>query len=528
MKKIFTKRYAMAAMSVMAAGAVIIALTATSCAKSDELSETKTDLSGEKGNVITTVRASTGGDDQTKVYFTPGDGNIFHVTWHTGDKIHVINDTQNDNTTFTYNGTDNAKIGEFTGSLSANEGDQLFSFYYPDPNTTVDWNNNSITFVPYNSVWKIVPGEKTSASAYSPQRALMYANAKAGVNGTIPLFNFKNANAIIKFTFNNPLPASINATNYLTLLSADGQFPRTGKATVYIEGGETKIKWSNLNYDEYRVSVLSTGYYDFSYSYGNVAIPGTYGPLYCIVSDAYLDIARSVFYIKTDGKVSLEAGKSYGMNKPMGKAAIFSSYTGVDGNLGESEVWIDQLEASNKRLRDSLYNVDKRHATVRKKGITIIQTNMGTTDTVVTFHKPWNETNNTSYADSSLVAYINNHSTAISKSVFLGCAALKYVSLEYVKAIPSGAFSGCGSLESLFFPSVTTLADYALRWMPNLTKLRFGSIITDTNWNNAFGQQAGSGFTVPGNIDLVLKTGQTGVSGNTFNGITFKSISFMD
>ncbi|MCI1720180.1 MAG: leucine-rich repeat domain-containing protein [Bacteroidales bacterium] len=521
MKKIFTKRYAMAA---MAAGAVIMALTATSCAKSDELSETKTDLSGEKGNVITTVRASTGGDDQTKVYFTPGDGNIFHVTWHTDDKIHVINDTQNDNTTFTYNGTDNAKIGEFKGSLSAKAGDQLFACYYPDPNTTVDWNNNSLTFVPFHSVWKIVPGEKTSASAYSPQRALMYASATAGANGTIPLFNFKNANAIIKFTFGSPIPASYNATKYLTLLSADGQFPQTGKATVYIEGGETKIKWSNLNYDEYRVSGLSTGYYDFSYSYGNVAIPGTYGPLYCIVSNDLLETASNVFYIKTDGKVSLEAGKSYSMNKPMGKAAVLSS-SSVIGNLGESEVWINQLAVSDTRLRDSLYNVNSRNATVRTKGVTIIQTiPASTTDVPAIFIKA----NNVSYYDSTLAAYINNRSNTIPEKMFMNCRALKYVSLEYVKAIPSYTFTNCLGIESLFFPSVTTLADRALAWMPNLTKLRFGSIITDTNWYLAFGTVAASGFTVPGNIDLVLKTGQTGVSGNTFNGITFKSITFMD
>ena len=148
-------------MTAMTAVAVIATMATTSCSKTD-------DLSGGKGNVITTINASAGGDDQTKVYFTRGSENIFHVTWKTSDNITVINDNANTSAAYVYGGTDNAARGSFTGSLPANSGDQLFAFYNQygtvnaaDNSITVDLSNGSTSS---SSFWLLL--NKTDSSLW--------------------------------------------------------------------------------------------------------------------------------------------------------------------------------------------------------------------------------------------------------------------------------------------------------------------------------------------------------------------------
>src|SRR5574344_1041385 len=388
MKKISSSRYAMTAMTAVA---VIATMATTSCSKTE-------DLSGGKGNVITTINASAGGDDQTKVYFTRGSGNIFHVTWKTSDNITVINDNANTSAAYVYGGTDNAARGSFTGSLPANSGDQLFAFYNQygtvnaaDNSITVDYSNSGN---PSSSVWQVDPSNEVSI--YATNNSLMYASATAGASGTIPLLNFKNANAIVKLTF-----GSVTGDfNTLTFVSGDGGFPIKGKATVSVESGETKIKWSDLTYGGFSLS-SGLSNFDFTKSYGNVVIPGTYGPLYYLISDDALATATSVYYINTSDKVSLVAGKSYGLSKTVARAAIVNSGGTIDDDT--KDVWINQLPASsnNSELYPCLSNLWEYGK------ITLIQANTDAT-TATPLSDPFN--GNTT----SLYAYINNYSTTIS------------------------------------------------------------------------------------------------------------------
>jgi argininosuccinate synthase len=100
--------------------------------------------------------------------------------------------------------------------------------------------------------------------------------------------------------------------------------------------------------------------------------------------------------------------------------------------------------------------------------------------------------------------------------------------LAKVTELPLQAFYVNNSIKEIFLPKVTSVKANAIMNCPSLTKLIFGSIITDWNTDALGDNLSQTGATVPGNIDLVLKKGQTGVSGNTFNGLTFKSITFMD
>src|SRR5574344_430766 len=499
MKKISSSRYAMTAMTAVA---VIATMATTSCSKTE-------DLSGGKGNVITTINASAGGDDQTKVYFTRGSGNIFHVTWKTSDNITVINDNANTSAAYVYGGTDNAARGSFTGSLPANSGDQLFAFYNQygtvnaaDNSITVDLSNGSTSS---SSFWLVYPTMEESTNAIN--NSLMYAGATAGASGTIPFLKFSNANAIVTLTFGS-VPDSFY---YLTLVCADGGFPIAGKATAYVESGETKIKWSDLIYGGYSIHSPLYSPLDFSYSHGNLVIPGTYGPLYYLISVTALATATSVYYINTSDKVSLVAGKSYGLSKTVSRAAIVNSGGAIDDNT--KNVWINQLPASNSTIKTLISGAPA------SSQITLIQANADAAT-------PYGLDNN-----SKLVAYINDYSTALQDYMFMKCTNLKYVSLNNVTALPLNAFAGCASLEEIFLPKVTALFSYVFSACPALKKITFNSLITDTyNWSTTL---VFSSTTNPLQIDLVLKAGQTdlgggAMSGSTFHGVTFKSIKLVD
>jgi hypothetical protein len=523
MKKLFTKRYAMAA---MAAGAVIMALTATSCTKTDELSETKTK------NAITSINANID-EGLTKVYIAP-DGSTTNgkkVTWKTSDAITVINDATNASAVYTYDGTDNAQRGSFkntSGSLNASAGNQVYAFY--NANGTVDAAKNAIS-VSYTgatandqAIWD---GNTTSGDATN--NSLMYAGASVASDNAVPLVTFKNANAIIKSTVTGG--TSAQTFNYITVVSGNGMMPIAGTATISGTGDAVTLKWSDRTFGDAEYHSASTLNLSANNTWNQLIIPsmqfynadGTVanvtakiGPIYYLFSDAPLATATKVYYIKTDNPATLVAGKSYGLNKGVQEAAIITpNGTGGEVNITDKTktVWINQANGSV-----NWYGVGAalKEATT-PNNITLIQA-------IQTYATP-----DPFYGgNDKLYAYINNYCTTVAATCFFSCTSLTYVSLAKVTELPLQAFDVSNSIKEIFLPKVTSIGVNALRNCPSLTKLIFGSIIT--NWStDALGDNLSqTGATVPGNIDLVLKKGQTGVSGNTFNGLTFKSITFMD
>jgi hypothetical protein len=521
-KKIFT----------IIAVAATVAATA-SCTKTDELSETKTK------KAITSINANID-EGLTKVYIAP-DGSTTNgkkVTWKTSDAITVINDATNASAVYTYDGTDNAQRGSFktSGSLNASAGNQVYAFY--NANGTVDAAKNAISVsytgatANYQAIWD---GNTTSGDATN--NSLMYAGASVASDNAVPLVTFKNANAIIKSTVTGG--TSAQTFNYITVVSGNGMMPIAGTATISGTGDAVTLKWSERKFGAVEYHSESTLNLSANNTWNQLVIPsmqfynadGTVastkadiGPIYYLFSDAPLATATKVYYIKADGNLSssltaFEAGKSYGLNKGVQEAAIITpNGTGGEVNITDKTktVWINQANGSV-----NWYGVGTalKEATT-PNNITLIQAiQTYTTDATP---NPFNGGND------KLYAYINNYCTTVAAVCFFSCTSLTYVSLAKVTELPLQAFYVNNSIKEIFLPKVTSVKANAIMNCPSLTKLIFGSIITDWNTDALGDNLSQTGATVPGNIDLVLKKGQTGVSGNTFNGLTFKSITFMD
>ena len=520
MKKIFTKRYAMAAMTAVA---VFAAMTATSCTKSDELLGTKTK------NTITSINANID-EGLTKVYIAP-DGSTTNgkkVTWKTNDAITVINDAANASVVYTYDGTDNAKSGKFktSGSLSASAGDQLYAFY--NANGTVDAANNAIS-VSYTgatandqAIWD---GNTTTGDATN--NSLMYAGASVASNDVVPSVTFKNANAIIKSTVTGGTAAQ--TFNYITVVSGNGMMPIAGTATISGTGDAVTLKWSNRTFGAVEYHSASTLNLSANNTWNQLIIPsmqygdGTVntldiGPIYYLFSDAPLATATKVYYIETTNPATLVAGKSYGLSKDVKLAGIIKS----DGTLSTEDqaktLWINQAPAST----DISSYVRSDGPSGIPYGITLIQANQSTAEVLKMI-----------FAGTKLLTYINNYSTfsGTEENIYY-CDHLKYISLANLTTLPVHFTNTCTALETIFLPKVTTIStnSYAFYGCTSLKKIIFGSIITSTpRWAGCYILRN----VDTTQIDLVFRKGQkdydgNAISGNVYGDLTFMSIHFMD
>jgi hypothetical protein len=407
--------------------------------------------------------------------------------------------------------------------LNASAGNQVYAFY--NANGTVDAAKNAIS-VSYTgatandqAIWD---GNTTSGDATN--NSLMYAGASVASDNAVPLVTFKNANAIIKSTVTGGTAAQ--EFKYITVVSGNGMMPIAGTATISGTGDAATLKWSERTFGAVEYHSASTLNLSANNTWNQLIIPsmqfynadGTVastkadiGPIYYLFSDAPLATATKVYYIKTDNTATLVAGKSYGLNKEVQEAAIITpnGTTSVTVSDKNKMVWINQAPGSL-----NIYLLGALNLSTAPR-ITLIQAN---TDAWPAKAFTYSSTERIY----SLYEYINNYCTTISESFFDKCENIEYVSLAKVTKLPSGVFYYCGNIKEIFLPKVTSIGSGAFNGCTGLTKLIFGSYITDSDWTSMFYNATTT------NIDLVLKTGQTGVSGNTFNGLTFKSISFMD
>lgn len=107
---------------------------------------------------------------------------------------------------------------------------------------------------------------------------------------------------------------------------------------------------------------------------------------------------------------------------------------------------------------------------------------------------------------------------SINVSTFAYCSALQSILLPKAEKIGANSFRNCTALTSIELPKATSIYKGAFRYCANLEKVTFGSKIT--MW------EAEIFNNVPTtNIDLTLHPDQTGVTGNTWKGYTWKSIT---
>lgn len=509
MKRIFTKRYA------MAAGAVIMALTTTFCTKTDE-------LSGGKENTVTTIGASIGGTkaeaslvDGTKVNLTDNDDGTNHtmiVTWKTGDVINLFNGKANSSTptAYTLSEGDGTKYAKFStsGSFSPANGDQIYAIYAPWSSSNWVANGQKMEVVSSAAAASLTsPMTNTSLNKYS----LMYAGTKFTTGNELN-FRFTNAMAMVKVT----LPASGQFQD-VRVYSADGSMYNT--ATITLSGGGTDgttpdIKWSNKGDYGARALLDQTSDVDFggqTLYFTMIPQASREGMVIAFLKGGTGTSATDVYYVMLTGTDPIEGGKYYTIPASAVKQGgiVDSRY-----NAPTSDFWYagkSTTEASEVISLNSLLN----GISSSSRRITVI-----------------NEMGNTTAGDFStktaLQTYIDDNATTING--FNGCTNLKYVSIPNVTDIPAYAFNSCSSLKSLCLPSVTSVSGtQALGYCTSLTKLTFRKILTDANWSslNIFRG------TTTSKIDLVLKSGQTdnggaAITGTKFHGVTFKSITLED
>jgi hypothetical protein len=461
-----------------------------------------------------TANAGTAATPGTKVYITPdGSGNAKKVTWQTGDAVTLINDSTNAASSYSYAGTDNAKKGPFTSAspLSAGVGDQIYAFY--NEHGAVNQTNNSIS-VSYTgatandrALW-----EETTTSGNATNNSLMYADTTITTDSIVPDLKFRNACSIIRANGINM--GSYYSFKYITVFAGNGLLANSGTATLSGTGSSLELNWSDLNFGQAQYVSENTLSTSTNNKWNHLVIPtpkalknigvGT-GPLYYVFSDQPLATATSVEFLYTTTPATLEAGKSYNISSSsMGtyfnNAAIFNTSGMISGDIG-CQVLINQAPLESNALQ--IYLNDKSY------NGTIIQADGGAGAV-------------SPLRTVGMSGFIGETLEFIPEYMFYQCVNLKYVSIPKVNHITSGAFKECWSLSTVFLPKVTNVDSEAFYLCTALSKMIFCSIITDTDWTSVFG-----GVTTT-NIDLVLKRGQTGVSGNTFLGVTFKSISFID
>lgn len=126
------------------------------------------------------------------------------------------------------------------------------------------------------------------------------------------------------------------------------------------------------------------------------------------------------------------------------------------------------------------------------------------------------------YENSSLKSISLPDVTTIGKAAFYACDQLTSVDCPSLTKIGSGAFTNCSALTSLSFPNVTQVDQKAFANCSSLSVLSFGKVITD--WGTDVFYTTNNVTIDTGNMVLTLNKNQTGISGNTFQGYTFKEI----
>ncbi|MCI1720189.1 MAG: leucine-rich repeat domain-containing protein [Bacteroidales bacterium] len=521
MKKIFTIRYAMAAIT---ASAVIVALTVASCTKTEELSGAKEKITTLDASLAggTKAEAVLGGDEidlatGTKVTLTDNANSLgvggMGVVWKTGDAFYVFDGPLASSVPSKFTLTDGSATAsaKFSGSFSSTNGNQLYAIYAPwAPQETkpANWVANGhvveLTGVEAGGSFK-TPMTNSSLGNYS----IMYGGVKY-TSGSIPKITFKNALVAIKITF-----PTTGGFRYVRACSADGSMCNT--ATMKLSGGGTDgkspdISWSNKGMYGTRQlwnQTTDANFAQFPTFYFLMLPQSTSKGLTIVFTKGGTGAtATEVYYTMLTGSTELVGGNYYKIPSTLVKqGALLSSSTAPS-----SAFWYCTVDPSSSDYIRQALNSATSNKTV------VIPDSFTSTPKYV---------QNSTY----LETFIANGCTSLASSMFNGCTSLKNVSIANVTALPDYAFRGCTALESIYLPSVTSLSTtngFTFANCSNLKKITFGTLISSSqNWYSA-GVFNGIDATT---IDLVLKKGQTGITGtgnNIINGIKFNSITLVD
>lgn len=105
------------------------------------------------------------------------------------------------------------------------------------------------------------------------------------------------------------------------------------------------------------------------------------------------------------------------------------------------------------------------------------------------------------------------------------CAALTAVNFPKVTTVECGAFEACSDLTTVKLPSATSIGEYAFHLCAEIESLELTAAGTITLGTSMLTDDDGNNNST--NVNLVLNTDkQNEVTGNTWNGYTFKSITF--
>lgn len=506
MKKIFTIRYAMTAMTAVA---LIATMATTSCTKTEELSGGKEKITTLDASLDggTKAEAVIGGDETdlatgTKVAMTDNTTTM-GVVWASGDVLRVFDGPSNLSTptAFTLSSGATTKYGKFSGSMSATAGDQIYAIYSPATANTsiVNGINISLNNTPGSA---LTPG--TNNINYN---SVMYSGAKF-TSGSVSKLTFKNAMVMIRIE----LP-STGAFSQVRAFSTMANI--YNKASLTLSNGGTDgtaldTTWTARS-DYGTRNILSPGtdqnFSDRKYIYFEMLPqPSCYGLGIALTPGGVGASATGFYYVLLSGTTQLVSGKYYKIPKSQVlTGALVSSSTAPTG----SNFWYCTMDPSaSTNLQTALQAATSNTA--------VLIASFTTTPKAL-------------QSCSKLETFVDNTCTALSANMFWDCTALKNVSIAAVAALPAEAFKGCTSLTEICLPSVKSLGSHAFRGCSALKKIIFRSIVNSESWSTG-GVDAFNSIDPANNIDLVLKSGQTGVGvdGKTFNGITFKNISYKD
>jgi hypothetical protein len=513
MKRFFTNEFAQAAILAFAAiiAFAFFALTATSCAKTDELSGEKNKLMTINANIDSGTKAEASLVDGTKVYYTENGDDAHHtmsVTWATSDKMFVYDGNANSANfdIFTYAGTDNAKSGKFTGTLASTitNGHQIYA---------IAQGNESSYYGGSAKINGCGIDVSTTQGSYSllynqanELRATSYMYAGATYSGdSIPALTFHNAMGAIRVN----LPSDVwRFYQKIRSYSADASI--CNSAVMEVKGTGTSVYpvWTGQTRFGTREIMNWTGNFSFNqsdYRFYFTMLPQTSckGLTIVLTPDGLNVSATAVYYYMLTGTTAIESSKYYVIPASAFKTgALLSNET----QRGTSDFWYCDQNPQDARLKTYLTAV-----------------NGNTARNIVVVAEGFTETPAALQDCNRLQTFINNDCTALSANMFNGCTNLQNVSIDGVTSLPANAFTGCTSLThlNLTASSMNTIGDNAFSGCTALTTLKIYQRVY--NW----GVTVFDGVNT-GNVDLYVNTGQTGVSGNTITcgstTYTFKNI----
>src|SRR5574344_887656 len=330
MKKFFTNEFALSAILAFAAiiAFAFFALTATSCAKTDELSFTKADeLSGAKKISLSATILNGSG---TKAEFTDNNDGTLKVSWSAKDTILVCNTTDaasNETAVFTTSGASGSSA-TFTGTLTKLADHHYLSAYYPsDLQVTLNGNEMNVTR-DYSS--------QKGTLEYLQKNALMEAYITNYTAETGMKFTFTHDMAVFKVSLTMPEAVTISkatlSSNDKSLENKYGNYTATygvayGNIIVNFETPRSIAAGGKLEF----YILIPQSVYDIMLPYLQ---PGTLPKINNLTITAENADASKVYVAALENTAQIMNGKMYRINKTAARSCRIGDYLFSDGSWG--------------------------------------------------------------------------------------------------------------------------------------------------------------------------------------------------